>query len=133
MKTLLAIAAATATLFAFGTPDAQAGDRCRVHSTCHQCHQPVYSYYRPVRYISHTPVYGWVPALHSGCRSQSHGAVSSGVTVRVYTGPRTTGYHNYGYRSVPSHRSVYSTRSLRDYHVHRSFPTTRYRSFSTCR
>lgn len=137
MKTILAIAAATVAAFTFGAPEANAGDRCRVHSTCNHCHKPVYSYYRAVRYINATPVYAWVPSLHSSCRSAcatTPAVRSSGVTVRYYSGPSvSTRTHNYGYRSVPSHRSTYSSRSLRSYHVHRSFPSVRFQSSRSCR
>ncbi|MCB1091771.1 MAG: hypothetical protein KDL87_09585, partial [Verrucomicrobiae bacterium] len=65
MKTLLTLALATAAWFSMTTTPASAGEShsstCKVHSHCSHCSQPVYSFYRPVRYVNAQAVYGWIP------------------------------------------------------------------------
>ncbi|MCB1231328.1 MAG: hypothetical protein KDN19_13730 [Verrucomicrobiae bacterium] len=127
MKTILAIAAATAALFTFGAPKAEAGPSCQVHSYCDHCHSPIYSYYRPIRYVNNCAVYGWVPSVHTNCHS------NSGLSIRFYSGPSSIRYYNYGYRSVPSYSRGCSSRSVQSYRSVRSYPVFRSRSFSHCR
>lgn len=120
MKTLLSLAAATAaTLFACAPQPAQAGPsqaaHCKVHSTCGHCRQPVYTYYRPVRYVNHNPIYGWIPSHHSLCGART--------PVQVY---------NYGYGAPVT--NYYTYPSVRSYNVYRSYPTSRGRyGFLHCR
>lgn len=126
MKTLLAIAAATAALFTFGTTDARADHThgsSRVLSNCGHCHQPVFAYYRPISYVNRCAVYGWVPAYHNHA--------SSGISIRIQSG--TTGSrYNYGYRT-PSVSSHNVHRSLHDYRHVRSYPIYRGGSSRSCR
>lgn len=128
MKTLLALAAAAIGLTTFGQNQAQAGhphqSGCRVHSSCGHCRQPVYSYYRPVRYHNSTSVYAWVPSYHNQCRST--------VTTRYYRGPSISIHsHNYGYNRFPSVRTSPSLNTSRSFY--RASPSIRFRSFQSCR
>lgn len=129
MKTLLALAAATFALTTVAQPQAQAGhpqaSSCRVHSHCGQCRQPVYSYYRPVRYVNRVAVYAWVPSQHNQCRS--------GVTTsRYHRGPSVSIHsHNYGYSRLRSYHTTPSLRSTQSFYRHS--PSIRFRSYRSCR
>ena len=113
MKTLLTLALATAAWFSMTTTPASAGEShsstCKVHSHCSHCSKPVYSFYRPVRYVNAQAVYGWIPSYHSHCGFRS--------PVQVY---------NYGYGDRVTR--YYSYPDVRSYNVYRTYPTSRARS-----
>lgn len=111
MKPLLLTALAGLLLTTAGIPAAQAGESSatasRVHSHCHQCQQPVYAFYRPVRYANAGPVFGWVPNYHARC-----------------CGVRTPAQvFNYGYGGRVTRYYAYP--DIRSYNVYRNYPTTR--------
>lgn len=117
MKTFLALASAALALSAFGTSEVQAGNsNSRVISTCDHCHKNVYAYYKPIRYVNRSAVYGWVPHYHDHNHVGFHNRAFRGC------GPTPVQVYNYGYSST---WPMYYNRQLRDYNVYRSYPTGR--------